>query len=216
MNTLGSGVPVTRREHEHRAAGTSAWTAGDSSQSTTARAAARCLVPRRTPAYSTCRKQPSVITGRVGRGRLGVRGVDDLGRRAGGVGHHERPVALADAPENVAVVGLGPAVGDLDAVGCAGPPSTAASRRLAVPRDRREQERQARRGRRRVLRRRAGPCRAGFVRSANVVGTRQVVGGEPGVVGVRRRRRRSRRRHGPSPVWSLELGAELARRSVET
>ena len=78
-------------------------------------------------------------------GRLGVGGVDDLGRRAGRVADDERLGALAGRAGEVGGVGLGPAVDDLDAVGPEVRPVVAASRPRRTGR-RGQEERQAGRG----------------------------------------------------------------------
>ena len=135
------------------------------------------FAPLRTPAYSTWRKQVS--------SRALVVGFDcalrDRERRRRRVGQHDRPVALAAAGGEVDLVGVGPAGGDLGAVGHQPRPVVLPA--VAVLRDRGEQEREPGRGARRARR----------DEQVLVRGLRQVVQGarrgrpcaaEPGVVDV--------------------------------
>ena len=134
--------------------------------------------PSSTPAYSTWRKQVSSRALVVGR-RLALR---DRERRRGGVGQHDRPVAVAAAGGEVDLVGVGPAGVDLGAVGDQLLPVVLPAV-VAVRRDGREQEGQAGRGGGRAGRDEQVPCtpaRSG--RRGSSAG--RAVLREPGVVDV--------------------------------
>ena len=132
-NASGSGTP-SRTGYTNIEPGTSAWNRSESMKSISARAPSSLGAPRRIPAYSTWRKQPS-STAAVGETSSGVPAKIDLGRRARGVRDDDRSLARrAGGAGELLGVGLLPPVDDPDAVRAQRPPVPLPARPARPPR----------------------------------------------------------------------------------